>query len=89
MKEVAKRAIMDIMALTCRNPRRKQPMSERDRYFLELSAFDLDVLEDVLRNAITERTRSRRAPNIAHEIGALRGIRRAIFAQEPRRKEAS
>jgi hypothetical protein len=64
-------------------------MSERHRYILELSAFDLDVLEDVLRNAIAERTRSRRPPNTAHEIGALREIRRAIFAQEPRRKEAS
>ena len=65
-------------------------MSKRHTYRLELSAFDLDVLEDVLRNAIAERIRSpRRTPNARDEIRALREIRRAIFAQEPVRDAAA
>jgi hypothetical protein len=66
-------------------------MTERHTYRLELSSFDLDVLEDVLTNAIGQRLRRPREPNLWGEITALkqiralREIRSAIFAQEPLR----
>ena len=67
-------------------------MSERHTYRLELSSFDLDVLENVLTNAIEQRLRRpREMSNLGDEIralrqiGALREIRSAIFAQEPLR----
>ena len=67
-------------------------MSERHTYRLDLSSFDLDVLEDVLTNAIGQRLRrSREMSNLGDEIRALRQImalreiRSAIFAQEPLR----
>jgi hypothetical protein len=67
-------------------------VSERHTYRLELSSFDLDVLEDVLSNAIGQRLR--RSPEMSNlgdeiralrQIMALREIRSAIFAQEPLR----
>lgn len=65
-------------------------MSERYTYRLELSAVDLDVLEDVLRNAIAERIQSpRKTPTTEDEIGALREIRRSIFVQEPPTDDAA
>jgi hypothetical protein len=67
-------------------------VSERHAYRLELSTFDLDVLEDVLTNAIGQHLqRPREMPNLGDEIRALRQIRAlreirsAIFAQEPLR----
>ena len=66
-------------------------MSERHTYRLELSSFDLDVLEDVLTNAIGQRLRRPREPKLrddimaVKQIRALREIRSAIFAQEPLR----
>jgi hypothetical protein len=54
-----------------------------------MSAFDLDVLDDVLRDAIAERSRRpRKTLDAENQINALREIRRAIFAQEPPRSAA-
>jgi hypothetical protein len=59
-------------------------MTEKHTYRLELSAFDLDVLEEALRGAIAERTRSaHRTTDVENQISALNEIRRSIFAQEP------
>jgi len=66
-------------------------VSERHTYRLELSSFDLDVLEDVLADAIGQRLRRPREANLRDEIRALRQIRAlreirsAVFAQEPLR----
>jgi hypothetical protein len=59
-------------------------MTEKHTYRLELSAFDLDTLEEALGGAIAERTRSaHRTTDVQNQIRALNEIRRAIFAQEP------
>jgi hypothetical protein len=61
-------------------------MTEKHTYRLEMSALDLDVLDDVLRDAIAERSRRpQRTSHAENQIDALKEIRRAIFAQEPPR----
>jgi hypothetical protein len=69
-------------------------MTEKHTYRLDLSAFDLDVLEEALIGAVAERARSaHRTADVENQVRALNEIRRAIFAQEPlprpRRSEIS